>query len=69
MPTTRPRKLPAHGNHRNAVLRSWREGYRLSAIARQLRTTEAAVARIVLASGVSWLAVEARENLTRKVKR
>lgn len=51
-----------HGNRQRAILRKWRWGYRLGAIAEDHRVTRLEVARVVMRSGVSLLALENREN-------
>lgn len=54
------RKWELHGNHRNSILRKWRQGYRLPQIAKELKTTKHEVEAVLISSGVNPLALEAR---------
>lgn len=65
----RHRKCHQHGNHVNAILRSWREGYRLRSIARRYGLTRTEVALIVAARGVDWSAIAVRERETSHANR
>jgi len=58
----RQRKCECHGLHKNAVLRSWREGYRLRYIAGRYGLSRVEVARIIVAAGVCWSHVAIRER-------
>jgi hypothetical protein len=52
----------AHGNRRNSILRKWRSGYKLAAIARECRVSTEEAARVIVGSGVKWLSLETRER-------
>jgi hypothetical protein len=51
-----------HGNRRNAILKKYRQGYRLSAIAREHGCRKCDVAMVLNEHGVAWCKLTSRER-------